>query len=115
MRNSWLWAASYVAALSLSSCAPSAPELDLSVRQSGNQLVVINNESAGVAECLVQLNRAEFEEQNVSLPPGEAVQLPLDGFTRGDGRRFNPLTHEVEDILVHCFQPTSRVASFGSR
>ena len=115
MRTRLLWVpcSCYALAVSLTACAPSAPELRLTIRQSGNRLAITNNEDAAVAECLVQLNGAAFETKNVTLPASTVVQLPLRGFTKGDGTRFNPETHAVQDILVQCFRPTTRVATFG--
>jgi hypothetical protein len=95
------------------SCRSSVPELNLRVRQSRGDLLVTNNESAAVWECLLQINDG-FEVRNLTLPASEAVRVPLRRFTKRDGLRFNEATHEVRTILVQCFQPTMRVASFGA-
>ena len=105
--------AATVVITSLIACQPSTPELDLNVRQSRGDLVVKNNESEMVSECLIQINDG-WEVRNLNLPPGKAVRIPLERFTKRDGLRFNELTHEVQTILVQCFQPRMRAASFGS-
>jgi len=107
----WLAAACTVLVGSLASCG-SNPDLDLHVMKLGENISVTNNEPVGLKGCWVQLN-GTYTKKNVDLPANQDVNLPLDRFTTGDGTRFNSALQETQEILVQCFEPKGRSASFA--
>lgn len=90
--------------------APSGPlDLAAEVRRTSTQVTVTNTSAVAWTDCSIHVNPGTFDDgyvQNVArIGPGEVVAGGLMAFVDGDGARFNPGTHVVQNVDVRCQTP----------
>lgn len=89
-----------------------ATQLNAQVRKTATQVFVTNDDSFAWTNCSVELNAgvisSGWSQQVGRIEPGEEVSGGLMAFTRSGGERFNPGSHVVETVDVHCDTPTGR-------
>lgn len=88
-----------------------APTLSATVRMSGMQLHVTNDDVFTWTDCVIDINggiRSGFTQRIARIAAGETVSGGLMAFTRSGGERFNPITHAVESVSVRCGTPQGR-------
>jgi len=81
-------------------------DLNAVARVTGTQLHLTNRDSYPWRNCKIELNsgviRGGFSTSTTRIDAGETVTAGLMTFTKSGGERFNPMTHAVENVYVHC-------------
>lgn len=78
-----------------------APDLPIDARFTGTQVQVTNEGATDWTDCRMTLND-EWTRTASRIGAGATVTAGIATFTRGDGQRFNPFTHEVRSLGVSC-------------
>lgn len=94
------------------------PTLDAAVRRTPTQLVVTNQGNQSWTDCEISINPGLFgggwTQRVARIGAGESVQGGLMAFTRSGGERFNPVTHEVQEVTVYCHTARGRAIWSGA-
>lgn len=77
------------------------PRLSALVRFSPTQVSIRNDDAQTWTNCSMELN-GQWERNNETIGSTESVMWQLSSFTRSNGERFNPLTHSVQRLDIHC-------------
>src|SRR5215217_6192018 len=92
-----------LAASWLLGCDSSSPLPGVSVDLAGGILTISNDGKTDLDECVVNLN-SDWRLWKVAISAGRSGRYSVRDFTWGD-LRFDPYTHKISNIMVHCFRP----------
>ena len=71
---------------------------DMDLSQDAQGLTITSNETETFKGCTIELNET-YKEEGQTLLVGDTF-IAYGSFVDDDGKRFNPLTHSVEDVMV---------------
>lgn len=75
--------------------------LNASVRRSGTQIIVKNNDNFDYKNLVIEINK-EYKATFSFLPPGKVVEIGLLNFTDKKHNKFNPFTMDAANITITC-------------
>ena len=92
-----------------STAAPERPlsvELNAFVDFQEGQIVVKNRDGFDWVNVRMEINpgivRGGWKCEAARIPAGSTYRAGAMTFTKGQGERFNPFTHQVEKFAIHC-------------
>ena len=89
----------------------SVPDLKASVRFTGTQFIITNNDTYDWKNCKVEVN-GEYKIKNKSFSAGQSYTVGAMQFVDSDGKKFNPITHKAQDIFFWCDNEQGKRASY---
>ncbi len=99
------------------STTSSVVTLSASVRDTGIQFVVTNNDSFDWTNVKLEVNPGILTDGYVLRVPrissGEVYYAGVGLFAKGSGERFNPLTHKAIDFSIWCDTPRGNGSYYG--
>lgn len=94
------------------------PTLNAAARFDGERFYVTNNDDVDWKNCDVTVNLKIFgDDYSATLPPiaaHETVSIGAMQLAKGDGERFNPITHKAKDIGITCETPKGKLSYGGA-
>jgi len=92
--------------------APSTVDLNATVRFTGTQFVIKNDDSFDWTNVKLEINSGLISGGYVlnaeRMRPGETYTVGAMQFAKSDGERFNPLTHKPQKLSVWCDTPRGK-------
>lgn len=86
--------------------APRSIDLEASIRFTGTQFMVTNQDNFDWFDCKLDLNGGLFSDGYVIrvpiIPTQDTFTVGAMQFAKGDGTRFNPLTMKPQNLFVTC-------------
>jgi hypothetical protein len=76
-------------------------DLKASVKNSGTQIIIKNNDSFEYQDLIIEINK-EYKAKYTSLMPGEVLEIGFLKFTDGNHTKFNPFTTTASNITITC-------------
>jgi hypothetical protein len=85
-----------------SEAAPTIPrKLDVSVRASGTQLQITNNETVVWTDIVAEVND-EYRNTIDPIKPGQSATVQLIEFATPEGKRFNPFGYKLTKLHLQA-------------
>lgn len=92
---------------------PSAPDLLASVRFTGLEFVIRNQDRFPWTDCRFRLN-GDYEYHAERLEANSTIEVGAFRFTTDKGERFQPLNLAAKEFSVRCMTPRGRAYYSGT-
>jgi hypothetical protein len=86
------------------------PSLSVKANMNGELISIKNTDGFAWQDCVAIINPplfsfSKFRLKFGDLKAGHSTMVAASDFTKSDGERFNPITHEVQSLFITCTTP----------